>query len=167
LITIRRIRVGESELFRQVRLKSLQDAPYAFSATYESALARSPESWREQADRTAQGSDRATFIAFSDDRPVGIAALYRLEDQADKGEILQVWVDSEHRGTSVARDLMDVIFKWASENTFHKIIVGVTQVNIRALKFYTKYGFKIIDRTLPPDSEGVYLVKEVVVRTTL
>jgi len=72
---IRRIQIGEADLFKQMRLASLRDAPYAFSSTYESALRRSAESWREQADNTAQGSDRATFIAFSDDAPIGIAAL--------------------------------------------------------------------------------------------
>ena len=161
MITIRRIRTGEPDLYRQARLAALQDAPFAFSLTYDLALQRSAESWREQADRTAQGSDRATFIAFANDLPVGMAALYRLEDQADTGELLQVWVSPEYRGTSLASDLMDVIFKWAGENKFRKIIAGVTKVNARALKFYITYGFSVITESLPNDSEGVSLVKEV------
>jgi len=161
LITIRRIKIGEADLFKYLRLTSLQDAPYAFSSTYASALQRSAESWREQADFTAQGNDRATFIAFSDDTPIGIAALYRLEDQPGVGEILQVWVSPTHRGTSVAWDLMDFIFKWAGENGFHKIVAGVKKENTRALKFYTRYGFTMIAEPLPNGSEGVSLVKEV------
>ena len=93
--------------------------------------------------------------------PIGMAALYRLEDQVDVGEILQVWINPEYRGTSVAWELMDVIFKWAGENNFRKILAGVTKVNTRALRFYTKYGFSKIDESLPTDSEGVSLVKEV------
>jgi len=140
---------------------SLQNAPYAFSSSYDSALRRSPESWRVQADYTAQGSNRATFIAFFDDKPIGIAALYRLEDQADVGEVLQVWVSPEYRGARVAWDLMDVIFKWASENNFHKVVAGVTRLNTRALRFYTKYGFSVIEESSPKDSESVSLVKEI------
>ena len=64
MITVRRIKVGESDLYKQIRLTSLQDAPYAFSSTHKSALQRSANSWREQVDNTAQGSDRATFLVF-------------------------------------------------------------------------------------------------------
>lgn len=115
MITIRRLQVGEAELFKQVRLMALQEAPYAFPATYAAALQRSGESWREQADRSAAGPDRATFIAFSNDLPIGMATLYRDESKVDVGELLQVWVSPEHRGTTVTRDLMDIIFKWAGK----------------------------------------------------
>jgi GNAT superfamily N-acetyltransferase len=160
VITIRRLQVGEVELFKQVRLMALQEAPYAFPATYAAALERSAESWREQADRSAQGPDRATFIVFSDDLPVGMAALYRDEAEVDAGELLQVWVSPEYRGTRVIWDLMDEIFKWAKENGFRKVIAGVTKGNARALKFYIHYGFSMTDE-LPTNDGGHYLVKEV------
>lgn len=139
----------------------MRDAPYAFSSTYDSASHRSAESWREQADSTSQGSDRATFLAFSEDMPVGIAALYRLEDQDDVGEVVQVWVVPEYRGTEVAWDLMNAIFLWAGENHFRTIKAGVTLRNTRALKFYTKVGFSIAVGDSRPDVEGVYMVKEI------
>jgi len=157
VITIRRLQVGETELFKKIRLMALEDAPYAFPTTYEASVQRSAESWREQAEQTTQGSDRATFIAFSEDTPIAMMALYRREDQADVGELLQVWVSPQHRGTGVAWDLIDVIFEWADENNFHEIIAGVAKESVRALKFYIKYGFSIIEET----SIGVYLVKEV------
>jgi GNAT superfamily N-acetyltransferase len=158
---IRRIQTGEAGLFKQMRLASLRDAPYAFSSTYESALCRSAESWREQADSTAQGTDRATFIAFSDDAPIGIAALYRLPDQLEAGEVLQVWVAPEYRGTRVARDLMDVVFEWAGDNGFCTIIARITKGNTRALKFYRKYGFALAKEASLNSSDGVSLVREV------
>jgi ribosomal protein S18 acetylase RimI-like enzyme len=158
---IRRIRIGEADLFKQIRLTSLQDAPYAFSSNYDAALHRSAESWCEQADGTALGTDRATFIAFMDGIPVGIAAVYRIEGQVNVGEVLQVWVDPEHRGTSVARDLMDIVVKWAGENNFHKIIATVTGGNARAVKFYTQYGFSIMSQSSLPDSDGISLAKEI------
>ena len=161
MITIRRLQVGEVDLFKQVRLMALQEAPYAFPATYAAAVQRSADSWREQADRSAQGPDRATFIVFSDDLPVGMAALYRDEDKVDAGELLQVWVSPEYRGTKVIWDLLDEIFKWASENKFHKVVAGVTNGNARALKFYINYGFSITDELTTNDGGGLYLVKEV------
>ena len=74
---------------------------------------------------------------------------------------MQVWVSPDSRGTNVVWDLMDAIFRWAEENNFRRIIAGVTNVNARALKFYTKYGFFIMDESAQHDSDSVYLVKEV------
>lgn len=161
LITIRRIQVDEVDLFQELRLTALQEAPYAFSTTYESARQRSGESWREQVESTAKGSDRAASIAFSEDTPMGVAALYRLEDQDDVGEVLQVWVRPEYRGTRVARYLMATIFEWAKANGFRRLLAGVTKGNARALRFYTNYGFSVVDESSPNDSEGISLVKEV------
>lgn len=161
MITVRRIQIGETDLFKQMRLASLQDAPYAFGTTYDSALQRSSEFWRERAESTAHGTDGATFIAFSNDIPIGMATLLRIDSQADLGELMQVWVAPEYRGTRAAWDLLDTIFGWASESNFRRIIAGVTKVNARARKFYVKYGFSVIDDYSPNDSDGVYLVKEV------
>ena len=65
------------------------------------------------------------------------------------------------QATSVASDLMDFIFKWAGASNFRRIIAGVTKGNARALKFYTKYGFSVVEEASPNESGGVYLVKEV------
>jgi ribosomal protein S18 acetylase RimI-like enzyme len=88
-------------------------------------------------------------------------ALYRLEGQADVGEVLQVWVSPKHRGKGVARVLMDAIFEWASENNFGTIKATVAVSNTRALKFYARYGFSVADYPIPSQSKDVVLVKEV------
>jgi ribosomal protein S18 acetylase RimI-like enzyme len=86
-----------------------------------------------------------------------MAALYRREEEADVGELLQVWVSAKYRGAGIAWDLMDAILKWAGEANFRRVIAGVTKGNARALTFYTRYGFSILEET----STGVYLVREV------
>jgi len=161
MLIIRRIQIGEANLFKQVRLASLQEAPYAFLSTYESALRRSAESWREQADNTAQGSDRAAFFVFSGEAPVGIAALYRLPNQADVGELLQVWIAPEYRGKGAVWNLMDVLFEWASDNHFRTIIAKVARENARALRFYRNYGFALVDEDSPNDSGSLVLVRAI------
>ena len=62
-IPVRRIQPGEWRLFRDLRLAALQESPQAFSSVYASALERSEESWRDQADATAAGAERCTCIA--------------------------------------------------------------------------------------------------------
>lgn len=140
---IRRLQVGEASLYREARLKSLKESPAAFSSTYESALQRSNKSWQAQADSTAIGSDRATFLILDDDQPLGLAALYRDDTALSTGELLQVWISPELRGKHVAVHLMDAVFKWAEQNRFENIKAEVLNTNHRALRFYQKYGFNM------------------------
>jgi RimJ/RimL family protein N-acetyltransferase len=161
ITVIQRIRIGEADLFKRMRLASLRDAPYAFSSTYDAALRRSNESWQEQADLSAQGANKTTFFAFSDDVPVGIAALYRLPDYKETGELVQMWVAPEHRGKSIAWDLLGAVFRWASENNFRNVIARVTKGNDRAYKFYCKYGFVLEEKMMTDDSESAILARPV------
>jgi RimJ/RimL family protein N-acetyltransferase len=162
MISVRRIQIGEGELFKRMRLASLRESPSAFVSTYESARRRSPESWSEQADSTSQGSNRSTFFAFSGGSPIGIAALYRNGEGTDIGDLLQVWVYPEYRGQGVAIDIMDVVFQWAGENGFRTVVATITKGNARAQRFYQNYGFKpASEASLDGPDAPVVLVKEV------
>jgi RimJ/RimL family protein N-acetyltransferase len=161
MTAVRRIQKGEGDLFKRMRLASLRESPSAFASTYESALNRSYESWSEQADSTAEGSDRATFIAFSGGLPIGIAALYRDQERMDTGEVLQVWVAPEFRSKGVALDLMDAVFQWAGENGFRRIIATITKGNTRALRFYRKYGFDLADGASLDGPDDLIVMKEI------
>ena len=141
MLTIRRIKHGESQCYRELRLKSLQESPSAFGSTYADALTRSPESWVEQADGSVSSHDRATFIAFWSEAPIGLAALYRMEAYPDIGELIQVWIDPEFRKKGVASALMDAVFVWAGANGFKQISAGIMAGNAGAMKFYQRYGF--------------------------
>jgi ribosomal protein S18 acetylase RimI-like enzyme len=142
MLHVRRIHNGESDLYRALRLRALTDAPGAFTTTHAQASARSAESWREQTDSTVQGSERATFFAFVDDNPVGLAALYRHPEQPVTGELLQVWVAPEHRGRGAADALLDALFHWGiDEAGFLRVLAEVKANNVRALGFYRRYGF--------------------------
>jgi RimJ/RimL family protein N-acetyltransferase len=141
MVLIRRIQLGEAELCRRIRLAALREAPHAFRSTYDSALCRTPKSWREQADSTACGPDRSTFLAFSDESPIGIAALYRLGRGSDTGELIQMWIAPEYRGHGIAEKIMDVAFQWAGDNQFRTVVAKVARHNARALRLYREYGF--------------------------
>jgi RimJ/RimL family protein N-acetyltransferase len=160
MFSVRRIHMGEGDLFKQIRLSSLFESPSAFSSTYESAMKRTPESWQEQADKSAEGSDRATFLLFSEDAPIGIAALYRVVNNLDTGEVIQVWVSPVYRGTGAAEILMEAVFRWARENGFRRVLAGINQGNVRALRFYQRLGFSLVQET-KEDGTGSFLVKDV------
>ncbi|RYD27257.1 MAG: GNAT family N-acetyltransferase [Verrucomicrobiaceae bacterium] len=157
---IRRLNPGEADLYRTVRLESLKESPEAFASTHQLALERSEESWRQQADASAAGTDRATFLVLTD-KPVGIAALYRNPEKSEEGEMIQVWVAPEYRGGDVAGRLMDTLFRWAAGNRFQTILAEVTPDNSRALRFYEKQGFVRIGREAGQDETNRLLMRRV------
>jgi ribosomal protein S18 acetylase RimI-like enzyme len=162
MLLIRRIQLGEAELFRCIRLAALREAPRVFGSTYDSALRRTPESWREQADSTACGPNRATFLAFSDEFPIGNVALYRLRRGSDTGELIQMWIAPEYRGRGIAKRMMDIALQWAGNNQFRAIVVKVARNNARALRLYREYGFAPAKRVLSNDSDDhVVLIKQI------
>ena len=138
----RRLKPGEWQLYRAVRLEALRESPGAFLSRYEDALVRSDESWAEQADSGAEGSDRATFVTIAD-RAVGVVSLYRDEDEAEVGELLQMWVVPEVRGGSVAGELLMAVLGWAEGNGIALVKAEVMGKNARALRFYEKFGFAL------------------------
>jgi ribosomal protein S18 acetylase RimI-like enzyme len=157
---VRRLMKGEAGLYRAVRLESLKESPEAFATTYESALARDADSWRAQADGSAEGRDRATFVAITG-RPVGVGALYRDQDGSAAGELIQVWVAPECRGGPVAAELLEAIFEWAAANGFETIRAEVTAGNARALRFYEKHGFLRAEEPAAAGESAHRLVKRV------
>ena len=167
MISVRRIRIGEGELFRSLRLEALKESPSAFAATYESALSRTAESWSQQADSTAVGKNRATFIVFDDVRPVGLAALYRDEKRLETGEIIQVWIEPRHRGICSAARLMEAVFAWAEDNCFRRLIATVKSDNGHAIRFYRKCGFSLADGSSDEGPEDCVLTKNMGVAPTI
>jgi ribosomal protein S18 acetylase RimI-like enzyme len=158
--TVRRLQAGEGDLYRSVRLESLRESPEAYASSYESALQRNDDSWRAQADASASGSDRATFVVLAE-RPIGLGAIYRDPDRPHEGELIQVWVSPECRGGEVALDLMNALLHWATSNGFETIRAEVTPNNPRALRFYEKHGFIKTEPHAPSGEANELLAKKV------
>lgn len=132
----RRLKPGEWQLYRAVRLEALRESPGAFVSRYEDAVGRSDESWAEQADSGAAGADRATFVTVGD-RPVGVVSLYRDEDGVEVGELLQMWVAPEVRGGTVAGEMLMAVLEWAEGSGFALVKAEVMGKNERAA---TRWG---------------------------
>jgi len=156
--TIRRLVTGEGELYRKVRLESLRESPDAFASKYEDALLRNEESWNSQADSSAEGSDRATYIVLGD-QPCGLGAIYRDGNQSEVGELIQMWVSPDCRGSLVSRDLLDRLFDWASLNGFSRIKAEVERENARAIRFYHRYGFALSSEEASYSGSSIMLTK--------
>jgi len=151
MISVRRITGEDISIFRDVRLRALKDSPDAFGATYESAMKRTEDSWREQVLQSANGSLRNTVFAFDGRHCIGIASLYREKD-AKEGEILQMWVAPEFRGTGTASKLVSELLQWADAAGIQAVGLTVTTANNRARKFYEKCGFRTTGEEIDVDA---------------
>ena len=158
---IRRIYKGESSLYRDIRLASLKESPEAFSTSYQTASERTPERWSEQADSSAEGTDRCIFLALSKGKPIGVAALYHDEGHKDAGELVQVWVSPAHRGSGVASKLIQNIFEWAKKNGTSEIRTEVLDTNRRTIRFYERIGFEVADSVPLHSTSGVVLRRKI------
>lgn len=56
-------------------------------------------------------------------------------------ELKRIYVLKEFQGKGIAQKLMDFILEFAAANKYEVVWLGVWEHNIRAQKFYEKYGF--------------------------
>ncbi|MCH6259267.1 GNAT family N-acetyltransferase [Puniceicoccaceae bacterium K14] len=156
MISIRRIRRGDSPLYQSIRLRALKEDPHAFCATYESALQRTDESWSKQVYDAAEGSSQAIFLAFEADNAVGLAAVYRDDTKVDEAEVFQVWVSSESRGKGVGKAIMNKVIDWCGRAGYARVVATIRNTNLEAFGFYEMYGFE----KRSENGEEVTMVKE-------
>ena len=71
-VTIRRISPDDGPILRELRLRSLADAPDAFGQPLEEARRRPMREWERSARQAARGVDRTWLIAECDAGAVGL-----------------------------------------------------------------------------------------------
>jgi ribosomal protein S18 acetylase RimI-like enzyme len=148
-VDIRTARPDDWELFSGLRLDALKDAPLAFGSTYESEAHRTEDEWRDWLGR----ADGARLIAYVDDEPAGIAAVYlRQEERDDPGpvpELVSMWVHPGHRKSGVGRALVDEVVAWVAQHGFDEVRLMVAAENDAAERFYERIGFSRTDYSQP------------------
>jgi GNAT superfamily N-acetyltransferase len=134
---------------RTVRLRALQDAPYAFASTYEREAAFGDADWVE---RLTSGS--STFLARVGGTTVGTCT--GLPPRDDMVELVAMWVDPAVRGFGVAAELVHAVSAWAADQGADRVHLWVTVTNGRAKRFYEKLDFVLTGEQQPlPSDPGV------------
>lgn len=144
----------EWEFFRDLRLRALNDSPEAFSSTFDREKQFTKDEW------VSRMTNGASFVASEDGTGVGIIGVMQFEEtKLTEYKIVSMWVDLNHRGTHLARTLVDKAKAWARTKNASSIYLHVESNNKAATKFYEKVGFKQIPNTRfnPEDTEIVYL----------
>jgi RimJ/RimL family protein N-acetyltransferase len=115
-VEVRRVDPSQWRELRDIRLRALADAPYAYATTYEESVARPDSYWHGMAAAPA-------WVACREDgRWVGLVrAAVEAEGVA---QLLSMWVDPAARQAGVGRALVGAVVAWAREQP------GVTEVRL-------------------------------------
>jgi ribosomal protein S18 acetylase RimI-like enzyme len=147
-VEIRRLGPGDWELLRDVRLRSLADAPEAFGSTQERESGFDEAEWRSRA------ASNSWFIAIDDGEPLGIVAGYQDPDApVEQRHLVAMWIAPTARGRGVAPKLIDAVVDSARDDGSTEVTLGVADGNERARAVYLKYGFVETDQTFPLHSD--------------
>lgn len=93
--------------------------------------------------------DEETFFFFAEVDGVPVAYFQFKEEYKNFAEIKKwkalelkrIYVLTAYHGTGIAQKLMDFILNFAMEKKYEVLWLGVWEHNVRAQKFYAKYGF--------------------------
>ena len=93
--------------------------------------------------------DEEMFFFFAEANGVPVAYLQFKESYNNFPEIKKwralelkrIYVLSEYQGKGIAQNLMDFFLDFAGEKKYEAVWLGVWEHNVRAQKFYVKYGF--------------------------
>jgi RimJ/RimL family protein N-acetyltransferase len=150
-VLVRRIRDEDAGLLRELRLRSLTDAPEAFGQTAEEASARADEEWRQQVRAAATGDRRAWYVAETGSPARAIGLVNGRRRPPDDLMVFSMWVEPESRRVGVGRDLLGALDDWASAWGAKRTILWVFAGNEQAIRFYQRLGFAVQAGT--PDAE--------------
>lgn len=135
---IDRLRPGEGDRWRRIRLRALQEAPYAFGTTYTKASQWSAARW------DAQVVEFATFVAVLDGHDVGVAR-GASHHRSDVRELISMWVDPEARRGGIAAQLIESVAAWAAAAGATVLVLDVVAGNAAAIALYDHAGFVPFD----------------------
>jgi ribosomal protein S18 acetylase RimI-like enzyme len=135
-LEIRRAKIGDEGVSRDLRVQALTDAPEAFSSTLEREQARTIEDWRKW---MAPG---VTFLVLADSEPRGLVAGVSDAENRALVHLMAMWVHPAVRGTGAADLLVEAVKKWAVEMGATEVRLGVVETNARARRCYERNGFR-------------------------
>ena len=128
LIAIEPITPLNASLFKAARLRALQDAPHAFSATYAKEFQLTDSDWMKRVERW-NGETGAGFLALDKNTACGIAGSFLDQNDATRAHLVSMWTAPSHRQHGVGRLLVNSVLNWAQSRNARILLLMVTGNN--------------------------------------
>jgi len=155
-LSISELPESDWELWRDLRLEALRDAPGAFGETLAAALERDEESWRGvwRADPPAP-----RFVAGIDGVPRGMCSITFPEAFGCQPLLISMWISPAARGRGLGPILLDACVDWCARHGYPRLRLGVVEDNEAAVRLYSRYGFRFEGTGEPLLSDPSKVVK--------
>lgn len=155
-VSIQRIAPHNISLFKDVRLRALQEAPYAFGSTYAREVQFDETEWARRVDRW-NGLRGVGFVAMDGATACGIAGALLDDNDPTRVQLVSMWTAPTHRQLGIGRLLVDEVLNWARARSVRTMLLMVVENNDSAIRFYERLGFKKTGRTEPyPNNPSVF-----------
>lgn len=135
--------------YRDIRLASLADAPYAFGSTLASVLSLDEAGWRERAARNV------LVASTPSGKDIGIISVWVHPAEFGQGALMQMWVDPAARGFGIGRALVEAAVDRARELGITTLGLHVTVGNDRATRLYESMGWAVTGKPEPLDPDDL------------
>jgi ribosomal protein S18 acetylase RimI-like enzyme len=140
-VLVRRAIPAEWQRVRDLRLRSLEDAPEAFGSTLEEEQSFGQPEWVAWIQGW-EGVTNALYVAEVEDDGawVGRAGGSRTGEEG-RAHLYGMWVDPAWRTRGVGTRLVHEVLGWAGSWGARSMVLGVTETNDGAARFYERLGF--------------------------
>ncbi len=146
-------------IFKDVRLRALQDTPQAFGSTYARESLLADTEWIQRAARW-NGERAILYLAIDGDVACAIAGTHLVQDDATRAQLISMWTAPTHRRRGIGRLLVTEILGWARLRKASTLQLMVTCNNEPAILFYQRLGFTLTGRTAPYPNDPALLEYE-------
>lgn len=148
MIEIQPITQLNASAFKAIRLRALQEAPYAFGSTCEKESQFADSEWQTRVERM-NGQRGVGFIAVDAVKACGIIGSFLDQHDPARAHLISMWTAPSHRQRGVGRMLVKAVLDWAGTRNVHTLLLMVTSNNEPAIHFYQRLGFTRTGRTEP------------------
>jgi len=135
-------------MFIDVRLRALQESPWAFGSTYARERAFTEEDWKTRLERWNSVTG-VGYVAIEDGAACGIAGALLEEEDPTRAQLVSMWTAPTHRRTGIGRMLVGEVASWAAQRGVRVLQLMVTSMNEPAMRFYERLGFTRTGRVEP------------------
>jgi len=146
---LRRLEPHEVSLYRELRLRALQEAPDSFGETFAEVAVRPSSYWEDLTRSVTEPGRQVMFLAYEGEDVLGSTYGLRERDQSKVGRVGGMWVDPIWRRHGVGRALLQQVFDWARERGLSGLRLWAPAHSPAALSLYGQAGFRETGKRRP------------------
>lgn len=134
-LLLRELGSEDWQLWRELRLAALEEAPYAFG----SRLSDWADAEEERCRARLEIPGSYNIGAVMDDRPVGMCSGVPTEDDGVVA-LISMWVAPAGRGRGIGERLIAAVEQWSRNTSAHTLKLSVATGNDHAHALYVRCG---------------------------